>query len=149
MTFAAAAIPLWSAIHPVVRPITSITMMRPWAVVVLTRRSMHSVANETAESNPVVWSVCSRSWSMVFGTPMTGTPSWLSRWAMDSEPSPPTATMTSTCRSRSRSATSWPRPVANGLPRLVVPSIVPPRWVMSRTASRSRVMTPPVENSPS
>jgi hypothetical protein len=78
------------AIQPLVRPITSTTITRLWASAVLARRSMASEAIWTAVSNPKVTSVPLMSLSMVLGTPMIGSPSWLSFSADARVPSPPT-----------------------------------------------------------
>src|SRR5438067_1808667 len=53
---------------------TSKTITRSWLSAVVWRRLSASVADETAESNPKVKSVPSRSLSMVLGTPTTGMP---------------------------------------------------------------------------
>ena len=73
-TSAPPAMPLWTASQPACRPITSTTITRSCDSAVVCRRSIASVAIETAVSNPKVWSVAARSLSMVFGTPITGPP---------------------------------------------------------------------------
>lgn len=119
------------------------------------KRSMHSVAKLTAVSKPKVASVCSRSLSIVFGTPITRSPA-SDRWLpMVSEPSPPMVMSASMpCCSNSANSsgvrsTSTQLPsgcctgYAVGLPRLVVPMMVPPWWTMPRTRSRVSWMSPP------
>ena len=76
---------------------------------------------------------------------------------MVSEPSPPTATSASMPFAAKASTSSSVRSTSttvpsgcctgnlSGLPGLVVPRIVPPRWVMPRTASGVRGMRPPSE----
>ena len=71
---------------------TSSTITRSWLSAVVCSRSSASVAQATAESNPKVITVPSRSLSMVLGTPTSGTPPSKSCWPMLSEPSPPMAT---------------------------------------------------------
>ena len=100
MTWAPLATPEYSAIQPALRPITSTTNTRLCDAAVVNSRSMDSVAISTAVAKPNVTSVRSRSLSMVFGTPMTRMPSSYSRWAMDSEPSPPMLTSASMPASR-------------------------------------------------
>ena len=95
MASACPAIPLCSAIQPAYRPITSTTRMRLCACAVVCSRSMHSVANETAEENPKVETVERRSLSIVLGTPTTRKPFLWSCRAMVRLPSPPTATCAS------------------------------------------------------
>ena len=56
---------------------------------------MHSVAKDTAVSNPNVTTVRLRSLSIVLGTPTMRTPFFARALAMVSEPSPPTATTAS------------------------------------------------------
>jgi hypothetical protein len=109
--------------------------------------SIASVAVETAVSKPKVWSVPCRSLSIVFGTPMTGTPFSASWWPSVRLPSPPTATRTSkpsrlkfsTTRSETSWNSIWPARFftgsRNGSPRLVVPRIVPPCATMPETRS--------------
>ena len=75
MTSALPAIPASSAIQPAYRPISSSTITRWWLSAVVWSLSSASVAVSTAVWNPKVTYVASRSLSMVFGTPMTGTPS--------------------------------------------------------------------------
>ena len=118
-------------------------------------RSTHSVAKETAVSNPNVATVRERSLSIVLGTPTMRTPFFARALAMVSEPSPPTATtasmplVSSPFTSSSVRSTSVTVPSAcftgylSGFPALVVPMIVPPRWVMPRTASGVSGMRPP------
>ncbi len=93
--------------------------------------------------------------SIVFGTPTMRTPFLASAFAMVSEPSPPTATTASmpfasrAFTSSSVRSTSATVPSGcftgylSGFPAFVVPMIVPPRWVMPRTASGVRGMRPP------
>ena len=54
-----------------------------------------SDANATAVSNPKQFTVPTMSLSIVLGTPTTGTPRSLKRWAMPSVPSPPITTRAS------------------------------------------------------
>ena len=116
---------------------------------------MHSVANETAVSKPNVTTVRLRSLSIVFGTPTIRTPFSASAFAIASEPSPPIATTASmpfawrAFASSSVRSTSTTVPSGcftgnlSGFPEFVVPMIVPPRWVMPRTAFASSGMRPP------
>ena len=71
---------------------TSSTITRSWLSAVVCSRSSASVAQATAESNPKVIKVPSRSLSMVLGTPTSGTPPSNNCWPMLSEPSPPMLT---------------------------------------------------------
>ena len=68
--------PECSAIQPAWRPMTSTTRMRWWLSAVVCRRSI-GVGGDRARavSKPKVMSVPPRSLSIVFGTPITGTPS--------------------------------------------------------------------------
>ena len=116
---------------------------------------MHSVAKDTAVSKPNVTTVRERSLSIVFGTPTMRTPFFARAFAMVSDPSPPTATTasmpfaSSAFTSSSVRSTSTTVPSGcftgylSGFPAFVVPMIVPPRWVMPRTASGVRGMRPP------
>ena len=61
--------PLYTAIQPAWRPITSTTITRLWDSAVVCRRSIASVAICTAVWKPNVKSVPARSLSIVFGTP--------------------------------------------------------------------------------
>ncbi len=76
ITSAPPATPECNAIQPAVRPITSTTRIRLWLSAVVCSRSIASVAMCSAVSNPNVTSVPPRSLSIVFGTPITFTPSW-------------------------------------------------------------------------
>ena len=117
---------------------TSSTITRLWLSAVVCRRSRASVAQATAESNPKVSMVPSRSLSIVFGTPTTGTPRSNNCWAMLKEPSPPMLTsprmfnffrpaLTPSISSWGRRRVSpWPT-LAEKRPRLAVPRMVPPR----------------------
>ena len=134
---------------------TSTTITRWWLSAVLCSRSRHSVAKATAVSKPKVVKVLSRSLSMVLGTPTTRRPFWCSALAMVSEPSPPMDTSASSsfiakyCRISPERSTSLVLPSGifigkcSGLPRFVVPRMVPPRWEMPRTRSLVRRNTPP------
>ena len=73
-TSAPPAMPLVTASQPAWRPMTSTTITRSCDSAVVCRRSIASVAIETAVSNPNVWSVPAMSLSIVFGTPITGRP---------------------------------------------------------------------------
>jgi hypothetical protein len=87
------AMPAYVAIHPACRPITSRTITRLCDSAVECSRSTASVAVRTAVENPMVRSVPATSLSMVFGTPMSGTPaSSARRREADSVPSPPMTT---------------------------------------------------------
>jgi len=134
---------------------TSTTITRRWASAVEWRRSRHSVAKETAVSKPKVITVFERSLSMVLGTPTMRTPFFARALAMVREPSPPMATTASiswAARARTRSSvrsSSFMVPSGirvgylRGFPRLVVPMMVPPRWVIPRTRVRLRGTRPP------
>ena len=74
ITSAPPAKPLYSAIQPAWRPITSTTITRSWLSAVVCRRSMASVAICTAVWKPNVKSVAERSLSIVLGTPTIRTP---------------------------------------------------------------------------
>jgi hypothetical protein len=116
---------------------------------------MHSVAKETAVSKPKVTTVFDRSLSIVFGTPTMRTPFLASAFAIVSEPSPPTATTASIPAAASPFTRSPQRSTSislpslcrtgylSGLPALVVPMIVPPRWVIPRTRSGVSGISPP------
>ena len=117
---------------------------------------MHSVAKDTAVSKPKVTTVFDRSLSIVFGTPTMRTPFLASAFAIVSEPSPPTATTASIAgrgqalhqvvrsgRPRSRCRRCCRTGYLSGLPALVVPMIVPPRWVIPRTRSGVSGISPP------
>ena len=110
---------------------------------------MHSEAKLTAVSKPNVDVVLSRSLSIVLGTPTRRSPASCRRLAIVIEPSPPTviegvdavrprtAPTSSSVRSTSIHVPSGCcTGYAVGLPRLVVPMIVPPWWTMPRTDSR-------------
>ena len=134
---------------------TSTTNTRLCEVAVVKRRSMHSVATPTAVSNPNVASVMSRSLSMVLGTPMTRKPASERRCPMCREPSPPMVIKASMPAARNSPTSSSVRSTevhvpssswtgyAHGLPRLVLPRTVPPRWPMPRTKPRVSVNVPP------
>ena len=129
--------PAYVAIHPRVRPITSTSITRSCDSAVVVMRSIASVAICTAVSKPNVTSVAAMSLSIVFGTPTIGTPSPASRSAVRSVPSPPiTTTASSPSRSSVAVTDAAPLPWTYGS-RRDVPRIVPPRWRMPRTASRS------------
>ena len=129
--------PAYVAIHPRVRPITSTSITRSCDSAVVVMRSIASVAICTAVSKPKVTSVAAMSLSIVFGTPTIGTPSAESRSAVRSVPSPPITTTASIPSRSSVSVTdAAPLPWTYGS-RRDVPRIVPPRWRMPRTASRS------------
>src|SRR5829696_7600743 len=135
---------------------TSTTMTRPCDVAVVNNRSMHSEAKLTAVSKPNVEVVLSRSLSIVLGTPTSRRPASCSLLAMVIEPSPPTVTSASMPCSAKRPTSSSVRSTslhvpsvcctgyAVGLPRFVVPMMVPPWWVMPRTDSRTSRTTPPL-----
>src|ERR1051325_9888346 len=83
---------------------------------------------------------------MVLGTPMMGMPFLARPAAILREPSPPTAMRPSrprrwkfeTAWSETSTKRSWPPSttrMASGLPRLLVPRMEPPRWVIPRTDS--------------
>ena len=120
---------------------------------------MASVATCRAELKPKVRSVASRSLSIVLGTPTMGTPMSISCAAMRMLPSPPMLTTASTSSSARRSTTSRERSTrtppslgtAKGLPRLLVPRMVPPMGSTPRTDSavRGRTRAPPLPRSPS
>src|SRR6266581_1359115 len=65
-------------------------MTRLWLVAVVCSRSSASITTSTAESNPNVVAVASRSLSIVLGTPMQLMPASCSCCAVTREPSPPT-----------------------------------------------------------
>jgi hypothetical protein len=90
----------------VCRPITCTTITRWWASAVECSRPIASVATSTAVWKPKVTSVARRSLSIVFGTPITGSPFLYSACAMFSEPSPPIAISASISSSRKRSTIS-------------------------------------------
>ena len=161
ITSAVPLIPLCSAIQPASRPISSTTITRWWLSAVEWSLSMASVAMLTAVSKPNVCSVAATSLSMVLGTHTTGRPFAARPAAICRLPSPPMATSASkplawkAAISSSERSTSWVVPSAavatlrKGLPRLVVPRMVPPWLVMPRTSSGSRCTTPWKLSSPS
>ena len=122
---------------------------------------MASVATPTAVSKPKVSAVPGRSLSIVFGTPTTGSPCCESAWAMRIEPSPPMAISASMPRRWKLVTTSGVRSTMvtspegsfsgqrSGLPLLVAPRMLPPRWVMARTDSRSSCTSFSGSSSPS
>src|SRR5687767_3126369 len=129
--------PAYVAIQPRVRPITSTSITRSCDSAVVVIRSIASVAICTAVSKPNVTSVAAMSLSIVFGTPTSGTPSSASRSAVRSVPSPPITTTASRPSRASAPVTgAAPSPWTYGS-RRDVPRIVPPRWRIPRTASRS------------
>ena len=137
MTSPPPAIPECTAIQPACRPMTSTTITRSWDSAVVCRRSMASVAMDTAVSNPKVTSVPERSLSMVLGTPTTGSLCSLkSLWATPSVSSPPIAIRASKPR-RLKVATTF-SPPSSSLKGFVldVCRIVPPRWISPETARR-------------
>ena len=150
MISAPPAIPPCNAIQPAWRPITSTTMTRLWLVALVCNRSSASITIATAESNPNVIAVASRSLSIVFGTPMQLMPASCSCCAVTIEPSPPITikvfTRSSFKTRRAFSITSAgtmvrsPAPtLATKWPRLVVPMIVPPRAMIPLMLLRSRI----------
>ena len=122
---------------------TSTTITRRCASAVVCSRSIASVANATAVSNPKQFVVPTMSLSIVFGTPMMGIPSFEKRCAIASVPSPP---MTTRAPNWSRSNISTTRSLycrtpsevwivlTNGSPVLTVPRMVPPRRRMPVTS---------------
>ena len=88
--------PLYTAIQPAWRPITSTTITRLCDSAVVCRRSIASVAICTAVWKPNVKSVPARSLSIVFGTPTTSMPCSPSLRATPSVSSPPIAIRLST-----------------------------------------------------
>ncbi len=138
MACAPAAMPAFSAIQPVCRPMTSTTMTRWWDSAVVFSRSSASVATETAVSKPKVTSVAAMSLSMVFGTPTIGRPASLISLAAFRVPSPPIGMTASRPRSEqyflarstpSRRWLGWTREE---------PRMVPPWARMPLTESRVR-----------
>ena len=139
MTSALPESPLYRLIHPAYLPISSTTSTRSWLSAVECSLSSASVAVLTAVSNPNVRWVPLTSLSMVLGTQTTGSPFRQRSCEICRLPSPPIETSASkplawnaatrsSERSRSISTPCSSRVTyRNGLPRLVVPRMVPPR----------------------
>ena len=134
------ASPAFSAIQPACRPITSTSSTRWCDSAVVCSRSIRSVAMLTAVSKPNVRSVPWMSLSIVFGMPITGTPSEASQAAAVSVPSPPIGSSASTPWASSTSRIR-PRPSRSfcGATR-ADPSTVPPRVSSPLTTGRSSTM---------
>ncbi len=139
ITSAPPASPECSAIQPACRPITSTIITRLCDSAVVWRRSIASVAIWTAVSNPNVMSVPARSLSIVFGTPITGSPcSPCSRAAAPSVSSPPIAISPSIPADSSvERMRSGPSSRLNGFVR-EERRIVPPRGRIPRVDSTVR-----------
>ena len=119
---------------------TSTISGRWWDSAVVWRRSIASIAILTDVSKPNVKSVLLRSLSIVFGTPMTLTPSASSLVATPRVSSPPIAIRTSIPWSaRFCLIRSTPLSILNGLVR-DEPRMVPPLARIGFTVARSRGM---------
>eukprot|EP01139_Manchomonas_bermudensis_P005788 Amastigsp_a175720_87.p5 type:complete len:170 gc:universal Amastigsp_a175720_87:1793-2302(+) len=123
MMSAAPAMPAWRAIHPALRPMTSMTSARWCDIAVVRHLSMESTTVCTAVAKPKVWSVPHTSLSMVLQTPMHGKPRRVKLSAPDWVPSPPTMMSAQHPCARSRSRHSSVRSSVMFLPCASLPTI--------------------------